>query len=51
MSRKRRRIAKSRRVTNPVNDVNPTPTRGIGLIAAICQVVSALVRMWHDLTS
>jgi len=51
MSRKRRRIAKTRRVANPVNDETPTPTRRIGVIAAVCQIVSALVRTWHDLTS
>lgn len=51
MSRKRRRTTKTRRATDPVNDESPTPTRRIGLIAAVCQIVSAAAKLWHDLTS
>lgn len=51
MSRKRRRRTKTRSATNPVSNESPTPTRRIGLIAAVCQIVSAFVRLWHDLTS
>lgn len=51
MSQKRQRTAKARRCTHPVNDENPTPTRRIGSIAAMAQIVSAVVRLWTDLTS
>ena len=51
MRRQWRRSAMDRRVTNPVNDENPIPTKRIGFIATVCQIVSAVIRLWDDLAS
>lgn len=49
--RRRKRTAKSRRSARPMNDETPTLAKRAGVAAAVGQLVSALVRIWHDLTS